>query len=91
MRVHRDTGGERGGAESGQMRAVVGASESVRFAGGCTVQVVVGEHVVAVSPQSRLAANEVPDLTHRPPRRADPVRRDPRAPAANLRGEQSVS
>src|SRR5437868_3043186 len=48
-----------------------------QYRGARLLRVVVEEDVVAVSPQPRLAANELPDLAQRrPPRRANRARRD---------------
>src|SRR5262245_7316939 len=51
----------------------------------------VEEDVVAVSPQPRLAANEIPDLAHRrPPRRANRARRDLAPHRGQLAGVNSL-
>src|SRR5262245_56060827 len=59
----------------------------------CTrlLRVVVEEDVMAVSPQPRLAANEIPDLAHRsPPRRANRVRSDLAPHRGQLAGVNSL-
>src|SRR5262249_47970443 len=58
----------------------------------CTrLRVVVEEDVVAVNPQPRLAANEIPDLAHRsPPRRANRVRSDLAPHRGQLSGVNSL-
>src|SRR5215510_7138562 len=55
------------------------------------LRVVVEEDVVAVSPQPRLAANEIPDLAHRrPPRRANRARSDLAPHRGQLAGVNSL-
>src|SRR5207237_10743923 len=55
------------------------------------LRVVVEEDVVAVSPQPRLAANELPDLAQRrPPRRANRATRDLAPHRGQLAGVNSL-
>src|SRR6266581_4278802 len=54
-------------------------------------RVVVEKNVVAISPQPRLAANELPDLAQgRPPRRANRARRDLAPHRGQLAGVNSL-
>ena len=66
-------------------------AEVTRYRRAGLLRVVIEKNVVAVAPQPRLTANELPDLAQRrPPRRADLARRDLTPHRRQLTGVNSL-